>query len=147
MQLIAKEFDKLTTTELYEILKARSAVFVVEQQCIYQDLDDLDYRSLHLFYRDQTAVAAYLRAFYKEKDVVQIGRVLTVKHGAGLGGRILHEGLKQVREKLPCRKIYIEAQSYAIGFYEREGFRVTSEEFLEDGIPHVQMELSGTAEI
>ncbi|MQM73020.1 MAG: GNAT family N-acetyltransferase [Eubacteriaceae bacterium] len=141
MQLIAKKFDELTTTELYEMLKARSAIFVVEQNCVYQDLDDLDYRSLHVFYEEGKTVTAYLRAFYKEKDVVQMGRVLTLKHGTGLGGGILCEGLKQIKAKMPCKKIYIEAQSYAIGYYEREGFKVVSDEFLEDGIPHVQMVL------
>lgn len=127
MQLIAKKFDELTTTELYEILKARSAIFVVEQNCVYQDLDDLDYRSLHVFYEEGKTVTAYLRAFYKEKDVVQMGRVLTLKHGTGLGGRIIREGLKQIKAKMPCKTIYIEAQSYAVGYYEREGFKVVSE--------------------
>ena len=70
-----------------------------------------------------------------------MGRVLTLEHGTGLGGKLLHNGLSIIREKMPCRKIYIEAQSYAVGYYEREGFKVTSAEFLEDGIPHVQMEL------
>lgn len=141
MQLVAKKFDELTTIELYEMLKARSAIFVVEQNCVYQDLDDLDYRSLHVFYEEGKTVTAYLRALYKEKDVVQMGRVLTLKHGTGLGGRILREGLKQIKAKMPCKAIYIEAQRYAVGYYEREGFKVVSDEFLEDGIPHVQMVL------
>lgn len=85
MQFQTKKFDELTTTELYEILKARAAVFVVEQNCVYQDLDDLDYKSLHVFCEDGKTVTAYLRAFYKEDDVVQMGRVLTLKHGTGLG--------------------------------------------------------------
>ena len=143
MDFKAKRFEELNTVELYEILKARAAIFVVEQNCVYQDLDDLDYRSLHVFYEDGKTVTAYLRAFYQEKNVVQVGRVLTLQHGTGLGGRLLHEGLMQIREIMPCRKIYIEAQSYAIGYYEREGFKVTSGEFLEDGIPHVRMELTG----
>ena len=144
MHLVVKKFDELTTTELYEILKARAAVFVVEQTCVYQDLDDIDYDSLHMFYQDGKTVTAYLRAFYKSAEAVQMGRVLTLQHGTGLGGRLLHEGIAQIREKMPCRKIYIEAQVYAKGYYEREGFRVTSGEFLEDGIPHVQMELEWT---
>ena len=102
MQLVAKKFDELTTIELYEMLKARSAIFVVEQNCVYQDLDDLDYRSLHVFYEEGKTVTAYLRALYKEKDVVQMGRVLTLKHGTGLGGRILREGLKQIKRRHPA---------------------------------------------
>ncbi|MDD6681003.1 GNAT family N-acetyltransferase [Galactobacillus timonensis] len=141
MEFIVKTFDELTTTELYEILKVRSAVFVVEQKCPYQDIDELDYRSVHMYFRDGNDIAAYLRAFYKEPDVVQIGRVLTIKRGAGLGGKLLHQSLLEIADHMPCRKIYLEAQSYATGFYGREGFQITSDEFLEDGIPHRQMEL------
>lgn len=141
MHLVTKFFDELTTTELYEILKARAKIFVVEQHCAYLDIDDRDYESLHIFYEESGKVAAYLRAFIKEKDVVQVGRVLTIKHGTGLGGKLLKAGIACVQEKFHPRKIYIEAQCYAVGYYEREGFQVCSEEFLEDGIPHVQMEL------
>ena len=139
MELVSKFFDELTTTELYEILKARARIFVVEQNCMYQDLDDIDYRSLHIFFTPGRNVLAYLRAFRKETGVVQMGRVLTVEHGTGLGGQILKEGILQIKEKMAPKQIYIEAQSYAIGYYKREGFKVCSEEFLEDGIPHVQM--------
>lgn len=144
MELAAKYFTDLSTVELYEILKARAEIFVVEQNCVYQDLDDLDYRSLHVFYKSGDHVTAYLRAFEKEdeKKVVQMGRVLTLEHGTGLGGRILKEGIAQIKEKMKTEEIYIEAQCYAVGFYEREGFQVCSEEFLEDGIPHVQMRLN-----
>jgi ElaA protein len=141
MKLVAKTFDALTTKELYEILKARVKVFVVEQKCPYQEVDDLDEVSLHIFYEEDQKVIAYLRAFYKEEGVIQMGRVLTLVRGTGLGGRLLNVGLATIKEKMPCKEIYIEAQSYATGFYEREGFRITSEEFLEDGIPHVQMVL------
>ena len=141
MKLVSKYFEELTTTELYELLKVRSEVFVVEQNCIYQDLDDKDYRSLHVFYEEDREVLAYLRAFTKKEGVVQIGRVLSTTHGIGLGGKILKEGLLQIQEKFHPKKIYLEAQCYAIGYYEREGFKVCSEEFLEDGIPHVEMEL------
>ena len=81
----------------------------------------------------------HLRAFSRGDSVVQMGRVLTIQHGAGLGRKILKEGIKQIREKMSPKQIYIEAQCYAIGYYEQEGFRVCSDEFLEDGIPHVQM--------
>lgn len=142
MNIITKYFQELTTTELYEILKVRSAVFVVEQNCVYQDLDGVDYRSLHVFGKNEKdEVTAYLRLFAKdnEPNTVQMGRVLTLERGAGLGAAILKEGIKAAAEKFDAQEIYIEAQKYAIGFYEKEGFRVTSEEFLEDGIPHVQM--------
>ena len=141
MNLVTKYFHELTTTELYELLKSRAEIFVVEQNCIYQDLDDKDYHSLHIFYEENGKIVAYLRAFEKDTTTrtVQIGRVLTLNHGMGLGGQLLKEGITQIREKLNPSTIYIEAQRYATGFYEREGFVISSEEFLEDGISHVEM--------
>ena len=141
MRLQSKMFHELSTRELYEILKARAEIFVVEQNCVYQDLDDRDYQSLHVFFEEENRVTAYLRAFWKDEGCVQMGRVLTLRHGTGLGGRLLREGITQIRDKLNPERIYLEAQCYAVGFYEREGFRVCSGEFLEDGIPHVGMEL------
>ena len=143
MKLVTKHFHELTTTELYEILKSRAEIFVVEQNCIYQDLDNIDYRSLHIFYESNGKIVAYLRAFEKDstKKIVQIGRVLTLTHGIGLGGKLLKEGITQIKEKWNPSSIYIEAQCYATGFYEREGFVISSDEFLEDGIPHVEMKL------
>lgn len=143
-RFICKKFDELTTIELYEILRARSAVFVVEQDCVYQDLDGIDYESIHIFaQKESDEISAYLRLFIKkdEKNTAQIGRVLTTERGEGFGGRILREGIRIAKEKLCADEIYIEAQEYAIPFYSREGFEVTSDVFLEDGIPHVKMRL------
>ena len=137
----SKYFDELSTNELYEILRARAEIFVVEQNCVYQDLDGIDYESLHVFAEEGGKVTAYLRAFYKDEDTVQMGRVLTLRHGEGLGGKLLREGMAQIRARMHPAKIWIDAQCYATGFYEREGFRICSEEFLEDGIPHVRMVL------
>lgn len=142
MNLIVKTFDELTTKELYEILKARAAVFVVEQNCVYQDLDDKDEESIHVFFEEDGKVLAYLRAFVLERDVVRIGRVLTVRRGTGLGGKLLKEGVEEAKRRFRPKKISIEAQCQAIGFYEKGGFHVTSDEFMLDGIPHVQMELA-----
>ena len=139
MKLVSKYFDELTTRELYEILKSRAEIFVVEQNCVYQDLDGKDYDSLHVFFEEDGKIKAYLRAFRKNDHTVQIGRVLTLQHGTGLGGKLLKEGIRIVRERMNPRYIYIEAQCYATGYYERQGFKICSDEFLEDGIPHVQM--------
>lgn len=141
MRLEAKFFDELSPTEVYEILKVRAQIFVVEQNCAYQDIDDVDYESLHIFYKSGEKITAYLRAFRKDEKTIQLGRVLTVEHGKGLGGELLKNAIEIVEEKLKPEKIYIEAQTYATGFYERERFAVCSDEFLEDGIPHVKMEL------
>lgn len=137
----AKNFNELSSTEVYEIIKARVQIFVVEQNCPYQDVDDVDYESLHIFYKSGEKITAYLRAFRKDSETVQLGRVLTTEHGKGLGGELLKNAIEIVEEKMNPEKLYIEAQTYAIGFYEREGFVVCSDEFLEDGIPHVKMEL------
>ena len=83
--LKVKYFDELSTRELYEILRARAEVFAVEQNCVYQDLDGKDYKSLHVFFDRGESVTAYLRAFFKDGETVQMGRVLTVEHGTGLG--------------------------------------------------------------
>lgn len=139
MEVKTKFFNELSTTELYEIMRARVGVFIVEQDCIYQELDGKDYDSLHVFFEEEGNVIAYLRAFQKDAETVQMGRVLTVHHGIGLGGQLLREGIKQIRSVYHPKRIYIEAQCYAAGYYAREGFKICSEEFLEDGIPHVQM--------
>lgn len=144
MNLTVKKFDELTIDELYEILKARAEVFVVEQNCIYQDLDDKDRHSYHVFLNDDTGVAAYLRVVEKgiSYEEVSIGRVLTVKRGCGLGERIMSEGIRVAKEKMNADKVKISAQTYAKGFYEKAGFRQASEEYLEDDIPHIKMVLN-----
>lgn len=144
MKLVYKTFEELTTKELYELFKARMEIFVVEGDCVYQDFDDVDYESVHVFYQnDDGIVLAYLRLFRRNDNpnIVQMGRVLTLKHGIGLGGKLLHAGIDVAKKYMKAEKIYIEARKHTIGFYEREGFEVCSEEFLEVGIPHVQMEL------
>ena len=143
MNLIAKKFNELTTTELYEILKARAEIFIMEQHVQYQDMDNIDYKSLHCFFMEDNKVVAYLRAFYKdeEKKIVQIGRVLTLKHGNGVGRDLLEKSIVAIKEKMNCKKIYMHAQKHAIGFYEKFGFKITSDEFMEEGIVHNSMEL------
>lgn len=143
--MICRPFARLTVAELHAVLRARQDVFVVEQACAYPDIDGVDPDAVHLWYRDdEHAVAAYCRVFAKpdEPGTMVIGRVLTVVRGVGLGGRLLHEAVALARRLDPdARGIWLEAQQYAIGFYEREGFRVVSEPFMDDGIMHVEMRL------
>jgi ElaA protein len=149
MNLHAKWFEELQTRELYEILKARSKVFMVEQKICYLDMDDVDYESFHCFYMRNGKVAAYLRAYYDENDknAVHIGRVLTLHHGNGMGRSLMEQSMKEIKEKMKCQKILLDAQTHAIGFYEKLGFIVTSDEFLEAGVPHVKMKKEfGTTE-
>lgn len=141
MELIAKKFDELSNIELYEILKARTEIFTLEQKIMYQDMDNIDYDSLHCFFMNDNKVVAYLRAFYLNEDVVKIGRVLTLKHGLGMGKELMIQSIKAIQEKMKCKKIVMDAQKYAVGFYEKFGFKVTSDEFLEEQVVHLVMEL------
>ena len=141
MKLVIKKFDELTVTQLYEILKARAAIFVVEQDCVYQDLDGIDYDSLHIFYEQDNSVVAYLRAFFKDDTTVRFGRVLSLNHGEGLGRKLLESAIEHVKATTNAKGIYLEGQTYCIGFYEKFGFKVISDEFLLDGLPHVAMQL------
>ena len=141
MQLHIKSFHELTVSELYEILRVRSAVFVVEQNCIYLDPDGIDERSLHVYLEENGKILAYLRMFKTDSEcsTIQIGRVLTVIRGKGYGMEVLRKAMAAAEGLAGIKKLYLEAQCYAIGFYEKAGFRVVSEPFLEDGIPHVKM--------
>lgn len=143
MQFKVKSFGELTAAELYEILKSRSEIFLLEQNIICQDMDDVDYDSLHCFLQEENRVVAYLRAYYKEGDrsVVKVGRVLSLTHGIGLGTKLMKDSIDYIKANMPCKKISMNAQSHATGFYERFGFKKVSDEFLEEGVPHVQMDL------
>ena len=140
-----RSFDALTSHELYEIFRARADVFIGEEKILYPDADGLDYKSLHVFCTDYTGrVTAYLRMFPKEDEpgTVQMGRVLTRIHGTGVGKKLLNAGIQAARECLDAREIYVESQKHAEGFYLKAGFAVASEDFVEAGIPHVQMRMS-----
>ena len=141
MELIIKSFDELTTQELYDILKARAEIFVVEQKCMYNDLDDRDRLSVHVFLKDEDGVAAYLRVLPKGvyDENVRIGRVITVRRGVGLGKKVLEAGLAVAKERLNADAVTISAQTHAIGFYEKCGFETVSEVYMEEDIPHVKM--------
>lgn len=141
MKLIVKRFEELTTQELYEIFRLRVEVFVVEQQCIYQEVDGKDLHAWHVWLEEEGEILAYLRVLdagisYEE---VSIGRVIAKKRRQGYGSRIVAEGIRVAKEKMGAKAIRIEAQTYARSLYEKQGFVQTSEEFLDDGIPHIQM--------
>jgi len=143
MEVQAKFFDELTPREVYEILRARYRIFKEEQKIDYCDFDDIDYRSLHVFMMSGGTVKAYFRAFHRDDDrrTVQVGRVLTVEHGAGHGRRLMEEGIRLIREKMNPGVILLDSQKHAVGFYEKFGFVTISDEFIEAGIPHIEMAL------
>ena len=138
MNFIAKKFNDLTVTELYEIVRARQEIFLMEQNIVCRDFDGVDYDALHCFIEESGRVVAYLRAFMCEGEV-HLGRFLTVRHGEGLGRRLMELSLPVVRANFGCQDISFHAQKHAEGFYLKMGFRTVSESFMEEGIPHVIM--------
>lgn len=143
MTLHKKTFPELTTTELYELLRIRNDVFVVEQNCVYQDLDYDDQPSIHLWITEEDRVVALCRVCPAgtHMDEVSIGRVITVERGKGYGKALMLAAIDAARQHFGATRIDLEAQEYAKGFYEKVGFRQSSAPFILDGIPHVRMSL------
>lgn len=141
LTLHKKLFSELTTAELYELLRIRSEVFVVEQDCVYQDLDNDDQSAVHLWMTDGDKIVALCRVCPAGTHMteVSIGRVITTERGKGYGKQMMLAGIEAAREHFGATRIEIEAQEYAKGFYEQVGFRQTSEPFILDGIPHIKM--------
>ena len=141
MKEYIKRFYELTVEELYDILKLRVNVFVVEQNCPYRELDDLDQKAVHVWLGDEDGIVAYLSVMDKgvESEYVSIGRVVTSNRNMGYGSLVLRKGIEVAEAYFKADRIYLESQVYAKGFYEKEGFRQISEEFIMDDIPHVKM--------
>ena len=141
--ITTKRFSDLKLEELYGILRVRSEVFVTGQKCLYVDPDGRDFGSVQVFASKGERIIACLRIYGKEAGVVQIGRVAVIEslRGSGIGRMMMRQAISHVTENSTDEKIYLEAQTYAIGFYEKLGFKVISDEFLDEGIPHKGMEL------
>ena len=144
MDLVIKHFSELTADELYEIYRARVAVFVVEQRCAYQEVDDDDRRSYHFWFSDNGELVSYLRLIVGEQlnGVVRIGRVLSLRRREGLAKELVSEAVAFAKDRLSAKEIDLDAQTYVRALYESQGFEALGEEFLEDGIPHIAMRLS-----
>ncbi|QJB35006.1 GNAT family N-acetyltransferase [Chitinophaga oryzae] len=144
MNWTIKAFEELTVQELYEALHLRSEIFVVEQQCAYQDLDYSDQKALHLMGRNADGqLVAYTRLFgpgikYAEAS---IGRVITsqLARGTGVGRQLMEKSIAAVEEAYGKGPIKIGAQQYLHRFYTSLGFEQTSDTYMEDGIPHIEM--------
>ena len=141
MQVVVKQFHELTVDELYAILRLRAQVFVVEQNCVYQDLDDIDQEAWHIYIKDNDEVVGCLRVVDKNKrlDEVSLGRVVSQYRKRGIGRALMEMGKTVAKEKFGATKIKIGAQIQAQSFYEKVGFTPCSAPYLEDGIPHVYM--------
>ncbi len=148
MQLkwVFKKFDELVAAELYAIIQLRNEVFVVEQNCVYQDADDKDQKSYHLAGWDGEILVAYTRIIPPGISYTQasIGRVVTSTkyRKTGVGKILMQESISKAFNLFNCTEIKIGAQVYLTKFYESLGFFKTGNEYLEDGIPHIEMTLS-----
>lgn len=138
-----KKFNQLSLSELYQILQLRSEIFVVEQVCVYQDIDGKDEKALHVFGKKQGKIVAYARCFapgiYFEEAA--IGRVLVDENERkfGYGHQLMKASVKALEDQYQTKKLKLSAQQYLIKFYNTHGFETEGEGYLEDGIPHIAM--------
>lgn len=146
MEIRIKAFKELSIDELYDLLQLRSEIFVVEQDCVYQDIDGKDQKALHIIGSKDGRIVAYTRCFnsgiYFEE--ASIGRVVVAKDQRkyGLGHEIMKASLKAIQDHFKTDSIKLSAQQYLVKFYESHGFKTIGEGYLEDGIPHIAMIIS-----
>lgn len=138
-----KEFHELTLDELYEILHLRSNVFVVEQECVYLDLDNKDKIAFHVLGKKSGKIVAYSRLF-KDNDYyteASIGRVVVEPNERkyGYGHQLIAFSIEVTKTQINSKSIKIGAQLYLKKFYETHGFQQVGEKYIEDGIPHIHM--------
>lgn len=143
MQIEIKSFSELNCTELYTILQLRSEVFVVEQNCVYQDIDGKDQKAIHILGIVNKELVAYLRIF-KPGDYFEnasIGRVVvhSTQRKKGFAKEIMEASITFLLEEEKVSKIELSAQLYLEKFYKDLGFKPISASYLEDGIPHIRM--------
>lgn len=138
-----KPFKELSVDELYQLLQLRSEVFVVEQNCVYQDVDGKDPKAIHVIGEFEGEIVAYSRIFKAGDyfDQASIGRVVIKENfrDRKWGNDLIKEAIVAIEKNFGTSEITISAQLYLKKFYESHGFIQTSEEYLEDGIPHIEM--------
>ena len=146
MQTIIKPFQDLSPQELYDVVQLRQNVFIIEQECFYEDLDGYDQQALHLLVYDKSVLAAYLRIFkpgikYKEAS---LGRIIVSKtfRGTNVGKSLINEGINYTWDSFSASAIRIEAQSDLQSYYNQFGFLEEGEIYKVDGINHIQMVLA-----
>ncbi|MGX4598111.1 GNAT family N-acetyltransferase [Faecalimicrobium sp. JNUCC 81] len=143
MNWIIKTFKELTTDELYKILQLRNEVFIVEQECPYQDIDGKDNESYHIFLKKDNEVIAYSRILKKgiSYEQASIGRVIVKKdyRGGSIAKDMLLKSISFIENSLHEKEIKIQAQAYLDKFYSSLGFEKISDVYLEDNIPHMDM--------
>ena len=143
MNITIKNFNELSNIELYNILKLRSKVFVVEQESIYLDLDDIDFDAIHIFIKDNdNNILAYLRVLDNNDNFKEISLGRVISEVRGLGSFLINNSIEYLNNKYSTYKVNIQAQKYAEDFYLKCGFITTSDTFILDGIDHIEMELN-----
>ena len=137
----AKRFDELDNKTLHHIFLLRSEVFVVEQECVYQDIDGKDINSIHIIGKKQEQIIAYSRIMNLNNEFCSIGRVLVKKElrKKGIGKKLMEKSIEKARKLFNQKKIKISAQKHLQNFYEKCGFVFEGENYLEDEIPHCAM--------
>jgi ElaA protein len=145
MNILIKHFEELSARELFEIYELRSRVFVVEQNCAYQDVDRRDLTALHVMMRDKDELIGYARILPPDAEHMDthIGRVVIDKRmrGKNYGRELMKHSIKKALEISATQEIVISAQCYLIKFYSALGFKSEGKEYLEDDIPHIKMRL------
>ncbi|WP_109831412.1 GNAT family N-acetyltransferase [Reichenbachiella versicolor] len=143
MQLFKKPFQLLTIDELYQLLKLRVDVFVVEQDCAYPELDGKDQQSTHYWFQEGEDLAACLRTYERKSGQYAIGRIATDHNyrGQRLAAKLIEIAINDIKSIEGAKSILLNAQSHLIPYYEGFGFKVCSKEYLEDGIPHTDLEM------
>lgn len=136
---IIKKYYELTHDEIFNIFQSRINIFVVEQKCPYKEIDEYDKIAYHAYINDNNNLVSYCRIIFKN-DYVIIGRVITTIRNKGYGKKILLDAIEFIKEN-GYKHIEIEAQTYAIGFYEKVGFIPYGNTFLMDDILHIKMKL------
>ncbi len=143
MKIIVKRFKELSVEEIYQILKVRADVFIIEQKCIYKDIDGKDEKAIHVLGKENNETIAYTRILQNDEqyNYPSISRVVVKKQNRGeeRGKKIMKETIKYIVEELKEKTIVLAAQKYLEKFYRDLGFIAEGEEYLEDEIPHQKM--------
>tara|TARA_A100001011_G_scaffold219884_1_gene227840 strand:- start:99 stop:551 length:453 start_codon:yes stop_codon:yes gene_type:complete len=136
-----KKFNEIDNETLHNIFLIRSEVFIIEQNCTYQDIDGKDIKSIHIIGKIKEEIIAYSRIMNLSNEFCSIGRVLVKKASRkkGLGTKLMKKTIEEAAKKFKKNKIKISAQKYLKDFYTNLGFKHTGKSYLEDGIPHIEM--------
>lgn len=145
MRIYFKKFQELTNIEFYQIFKLRFDVFVIEQNCIYNEFDNIDYEASHIFIEENGEVIAYTRAYHKTKSIDSLGRVVVSPkyRKKQLGRKIVQVSIDYMQKEWQSQEIIISAQYHLKEFYSSFGFEQISQVYDDEGIDHIDMILKG----